>query len=106
MILGAFVGAFALAVIGFKFGGWLTTGQAEILGTQQARTAVATALAPICADKFKRDAKYVSNLAELKKADTWSRGAYIEKGGWATMQGAKAPESQVDTACAALIIGT
>jgi len=103
---GAVGGAIVLAIVGFKFGGWVTAGQSETLITQKSRTAVATALAPVCADRFKRDAKYAANLAELKKVETWSRGTFIEKGGWATMPGATAAEAEVDSACAALIVGT
>lgn len=102
---GAVGGAIVLAIVGFKFGGWMTAGQSETLIMKKSRTAVATALAPICAEKFKQDPKYAANLVELKKTETWSRGSFIEKGGWATMPGAKAPEAEVDSACATLIIG-
>jgi hypothetical protein len=44
-------------------------------------------------------------LAELKKADSWSRGEFIEKGGWATFSDSKSPErvSSVARACAELL---
>lgn len=102
---GAVGGAIVLAIVGFKYAGWNTAAQTETQISQKSRTAVATALAPVCADNFKRDSKYAANLVELKKLETWSRGGFIEKGGWATMPGAKSPEPEVDSACAALIIG-
>jgi hypothetical protein len=102
---GAVAGAIALAFVGFKVGGWQTASQSETKGTQLSRTAVATALAPVCADKFRKDGKHDANLAELKKTETWSRGTFIEKGGWATMPGATAPDSDAANACAVLLVG-
>ena len=102
---GAVGGAIVLAIVGFKYAGWNTAAQTETQISQKSRTAVATALAPVCADSFKRDSKFAGNLVELKKLETWSRGGFIEKGGWATMPGAQSPEPEVDSACAALIIG-
>jgi hypothetical protein len=103
---GAAGGAIALAIIGFNYGGWVTGGTADRMGSQKARLAVTTALAPICVDKFKRDPRYNAHLAELTKADSWARGTVIEKGGWATMPGASAPEVDVGAACANLIVGS
>ena len=104
-IWGAVAGAIALAFVGFKVGGWQTAGQSAVKGTQQAKLAVATALASVCVDEFKKDGKHDANLVELKKTETWSRGTFIEKGGWATMPGASAPDSDAATACAVLLIG-
>ncbi len=39
-------------------------------------------------------------LAALKKEDSWKRGAFVTKQGWATMPGAEKPNSDVATACA------
>ena len=39
---GAVAGAVALAILGFKFGGWATAGQLEVIGAQRAKLAVAT----------------------------------------------------------------
>jgi len=104
-ILGALGGAIVLAFVGFSYADWNTAAQTETQIAKKSRTAVATALAPVCADNFKRDAKFAANLVELEKLETWSRSGFIEKGGWATMPGAKSPEPEVDSACAALIIG-
>ena len=45
---GAVAGAVALAILGFKFGGWATAGQLEVIGAQRAKLAVATELASCC----------------------------------------------------------
>ena len=34
-------------------------------------------------------------LKEMKEIDSWKRGDYVQKQGWATMPGEKEPDSQV-----------
>lgn len=98
-------GAIAAAIIGFTWGGWVTGGRAESDATQRVNAAVVSALAPVCVEKFQGTADVAANLAELKKSDSWSQGAFIEKGGWATLPGKNAPDqvSAVAKACAGLL---
>jgi hypothetical protein len=98
-------GAAALAIVGFSWGGWVTGTKAERAASERANTAVVAALAPFCVEKFQRAEGFQANLAELKKVDTWSRDAFIEKGGWAKMPGSIPPEqvTAVARACAALL---
>ena len=104
LVWGAVGGAIALAVIGFSYGGWVTAGTAEQMAQQRANAAVATALAPVCADRFRQHAEAVANLATLKKTDSWRQGDYIEKGGWATMPGSTSPNSAVARSCADMLV--
>jgi len=97
---GAVGGAIALAIVGFTWGGWVTGGAAETAAKQRASMAVVTALAPICVDKFRRQADASASLVELKKASSWQQGTFVEKGGWATMPGTNSPDSAVAKACA------
>ncbi|MEO8487923.1 MAG: hypothetical protein ABI585_16470 [Betaproteobacteria bacterium] len=103
---GAAGGAIALAIVGFTWGGWVTGAKAETTATQRVNTAVIAALAPVCAERFQRNAKVASNLAALKAADSWTQGDYVEKGGWATLPGSTPPDrvSAVANACAVLLI--
>jgi hypothetical protein len=98
-------GAVAAAIVGFTWGGWVTGGKAEADATQRANTAVVLALAPVCVERFQRAPDVSTNLAALKKVDSWSQGEYVEKGGWATAPGSKAPDqlSAVAKACATLL---
>ena len=104
---GVAAGAIALAVIGFGWGGWITSGTAEASARVRANDAVVVALTPVCVDRFQRATDASTNLLELKKADTWSRGTFVEKGGWATMPGTQTPEriTAVARACADLLAG-
>ena len=97
-------GAIALAIVGFTWGGWVTGSTAEASATQRANSAVVSALAPICADKFKNTAEAATNLTALKKIDSWAQGDYVEKGGWAALPGNPPGQvSAVAKACATLL---
>ena len=98
-------GAVLLAIVGFTWGGWVTGGKAEADATQRANAAVVVALAPVCVEKFQRTADVSTHLAALKKADSWSQGDFVEKGGWATIPGSNTPAqvSAVAKACASLL---
>ena len=100
-------GAVALAVVGFTWGGWITGGKAETTALLRVNDAVVVALAPVCVDKFQRAGDASANLAALKKADIWSQGDFVEKGGWATVPGTNSSErvSAVAKACAVLLVG-
>jgi hypothetical protein len=100
---GAAGGAVALAIIGFNWGGWVTGGTAEATAKQRASAAVVSALAPICADKFRQRADVSAKLVEFKKASSWEQGLFIEKGGWATMPGSTTADSAVARACAEIL---
>jgi hypothetical protein len=100
---GAAGGAIALAIVGFTWGGWVTGGTAELKAKQRAEQAVVTALAPVCADKFRQQADAGANLVALQKVNSWQQGSFIEKGGWATMPGSTSPDSAVARACADML---
>lgn len=105
---GALGGALALAFLGFTWGGWVTGAKAEAAAVERVSGAVVDVLAPICAERFKRASDAAKNLTALKDLDTWSRGAYLEKGGWAATTAATTPErtQAVANACAALLIAS
>lgn len=104
---GAVFGGVAVAIAGFSWGGWVTGGKSETAAQLRATTAVTAAMAPVCAARFKGAGDAGVNMAALQKVDSWQRGEFIEKGGWATVPGAS-PEQNTDVAkaCAALLITT
>ena len=83
----------------------MTASKAEAEASQRSKAAVVAVLAPLCVEKFQRTADAPANLAALKKADSWSKGDFVEKGGWATSIGVNPPDqvSAVAKACAALL---
>ncbi len=98
--LSAVGGAVALAIIGFNWGGWVTTGTAEAMAKEIAANAVAERLGSICVAQFNRDPQKGEKLKEIKDKDVWDKGRYIEKQSWAIMPGEDKVDSKVADACA------
>ena len=99
-IWGAVIGAAIVWVLGFSIFGWTLHDTAERMARERAQTAVVDALAPLCVERFRQQPDAPTKLKEFAKAMTWDQRSIIEKGGWATMPGADAPNSAVATACA------
>ena len=98
---GGVAGAIAISAIGFSQLGWTLGSTAERIANERAQSAVVEALAPICVEKFQRQADAPAKLAEFRKvSSSWDRRSFIEKGGWATLAGSDTPNSALATACA------
>lgn len=97
-LTGAGVGAIALAIIGFSWGGWVTGGSAQDMARKAASTAVATALTPYCVERAGTP-EGASVLTELKGATAYSRKAIVENAGWATPLGMDKPNADLAQAC-------
>lgn len=95
-IWGAIAGAIVLAIVGFNWGGWVTGSKAD----EMTQMAIVDRLVPICVGQFNKDSNKAKKLAEMKKADTWTRGDFVAKQGWATMPGSKEADSDVAEGCA------
>jgi hypothetical protein len=103
LMQGVVIGAVATMIIGFNWGGWMLASTARTLAENSAHSATVAAIAPICVDQFQRSADASAKLAELKKASTWERSTFVEKGGWAVMPGSKTVDSGVAQACATML---
>jgi hypothetical protein len=101
---GAVTGAVVLAVVGFTRGGWVTGAKAREMMKTNSDAAVVSALAPICAEKFKAAADAPTQLEALKKLASYEQGSFVEKGGWATMPGDATILSGLGRSCATLLI--
>ncbi|MBI5275109.1 MAG: hypothetical protein HY854_01515 [Burkholderiales bacterium] len=106
VLWGAVGGAVALAIVGFSWAGWTTAGTAKLSAQSQVDAAVVGAMAPVCVDQFRRAGSATANMAELRALDNYAQGAYIEKGGWAALPGAKPDDRLADVAraCAVLLV--
>jgi len=100
---GAVVGAIALSVVGFGWGGWVTGGTATKTAAAAATDARVAALAPICADRFRAQGDAAMKIADLVKASSWDRANVVERSGFATMPGDKSADSNVARACAEML---
>ena len=100
-VYGAIVGAAALAIGGFTWGGWVTGATASQMATEQARLEVVEALVPICIQQSKQDPQVSERLAELEAASSYKRRDMLMEAGWATMPGSEDPDRNVAVACMA-----
>lgn len=98
-LVGAGVGAVALAIVGFSWGGWMTGGSAAEFSDKQSTAAIATALTPYCVLNAETDPQAASVLAELEAAKSYQRRGIIENSGWATPLGAEKPDRTLADAC-------
>jgi dienelactone hydrolase len=98
-LTGAGVGAIALAVIGFSWGGWTTTGSAQAMAKKEAIAAIAAALTPYCLERSRSDPNAVALMAEFTAASTYNRRGIVEKAGWATPLGMDKPNLELAQAC-------
>ncbi|NQV80821.1 MAG: hypothetical protein HQ495_09715 [Alphaproteobacteria bacterium] len=98
-IFGGVVGAIALAIIGFAWGGWVTGGSSERIAANHAEMEVVAALLPICIQLSEQDPQVVDTLAKLKSAGRFQRGDLLMEAGWATIPGTTEPNRAVANAC-------
>jgi hypothetical protein len=99
--VGSVIGAL---IVGFAFGGWVTGGTAQKMADQSGVDAVVERLVPICVYQFNQDPQKDQKLKDLKALSSYQRREYVEKQGWATIPGEKAPDSKVADTCAKRLV--
>jgi hypothetical protein len=95
-IWGLIGGAVVAMILGFVWGGWTTASTAHGM-TQKA---VVASQAAICVAQFVKQPNHAQKLKEFDEANSWSRGEFIEKGGWDKMPGQEKADPDVARACA------
>lgn len=98
-LMGAVAGAIAISIIGFNWGGWVTSGSASNMSEEVSVAAVATALTPYCIQNSEDDPRFVAVMAELEETSSYQRRGVIEDAGWATPLGAENPDRELAEAC-------
>ena len=100
-IVGACIGAVALAIIGFTQLGWVSANTAKFMALKSADAAVAKALVPVCIARAQTDPQSGPLLQELGGVTSMrSRGSFVEKAGWANMPGDEISNKSLADACA------
>jgi len=100
-IIGAIIGAIAIAIVGFVWGGWVIQSTSERLGAERVDAALTSALTPICVDRAVDEPERFDELAEISSA--FERRRFVEDAGWATPPDSDAPHRGIATACAAAL---
>ena len=99
-VWGLIIGAIVAMIIGFKWGGWTTSGTTQQMTEEAVSESQVASQAAICVAQFIKDPKYNERLQELQKLGYWDKRKYIEKGGWDKMPGRKDTTPDVADACA------
>jgi hypothetical protein len=98
-LVGAGIGAVALATVGFGWGGWVRGSTAEEMAVDRTRVEVVQALVPFCVAQAKADPQATRINAELADAASYKHAEILMQAGWATMPGAE-PNLSLAKACA------
>ena len=100
---GAVTGAIAVAVIGFNWGGWMTTGGAEDMAKKQTALAIVETLTPYCFQSARADSTTYAQFVALKSEPARAQRAFIEEAGWATPPGGDRAVAKLSEACLAAL---
>jgi hypothetical protein len=95
-IWGLIGGAAIAMILGFVWGGWTTSSTANATTAK----AVVSSQAAICVAQFVKQPQHEARLKEFGEVSTWSRGEFVEKGGWDKMPGQEKADPEVARACA------
>lgn len=99
-LIGAGIGALAVAITGFTLGGWVTGGGAQTRSDAAVSEALVSAMTPYCVARS-GDPQSASQLAAIKAEKTFVIAReMVLKAGWATSPGADKAEPAVADACA------
>lgn len=98
-LYGALVGAAALALIGFNWGGWKTSEGAEKMAADRSSFDVTAALVPVCVEKSRNDPAGTTKLETLRAESSIGQPAALMKTGWATPPGKDNPDIILARAC-------
>jgi hypothetical protein len=98
-IYGAVVGAGAVMIFGFNWGGWVTGGDAEDMAIKFAGQEVTRVMVPVCMDLSASDPEQAAKLSTLRGVTSYSRQKNFMETGWATLPGTEEPNRFLAAAC-------
>ncbi len=98
-IYGAVIGAVLTGIVGFSWGGWMTTGTANKMAKTMANEKVVAALVPVCVKMSMADSSRVAKLAVIRAKPSYQQRDALMDAGWATVPGSDAPDRNLAQAC-------
>lgn len=100
-IYGALGGAIAISILGFTWGGWTTSGNAQEMAQDLAAEEVTLAMVPVCLDNSAADPARAEKLAAIQELSGFGRRNAMLETGWATRPGSDTPDRDLASACLA-----
>ncbi|MGR3622412.1 hypothetical protein [Pseudophaeobacter sp.] len=98
---GAVIGAVAITVTGFSWGGWMTESGANSMAGSRSHNELIAAMVPVCVNMALQDADRTAKLATIRDATTYKRRDAVIAAGWATVPGTETPDRDLAQACLA-----
>lgn len=90
----------ATIVVGFSWGGWVTSGTSQTMAKAAGDTARGELASAICVERFNAAPDAAAKLAEFKAIpDSYKKRQFVEAGGWATMPGETTPDTRGAEGC-------
>jgi dienelactone hydrolase len=78
-VWGMICGGIATMVVGFSWGGWITTGTAGQMEKASAKAAVVLAFTPLCVAMGEPQ---LEKLTALKELSSWKHNDFVAEAGW------------------------
>src|ERR1700731_2177836 len=105
LLQGAAAGAVATMFVGFYWGSWSLGSTADKMAKERSDLAVVSALAPVCADKFRALPDAVAKTVAISKADSRRHRDEYPKD-LVTLPGESYPSSALVDACSTLLLAS
>ncbi|TYC80107.1 hypothetical protein FMN63_02405 [Stappia sp. BW2] len=96
---GVVIGAIAVSIAGFSWGGWVTGGTAAKMASTSSHDKVIAALVPVCVGQSRSDDERTAKLAEIRETSAYQRRTVLMETGWATMPGSDSADRDLAQAC-------
>jgi len=101
---GFVIGSVLTMIVGFSWGGWMTSSGVDRIASERANAAVIAALVPVCLEKSKADPAAAKKLGALKAlGSSWDQRDAVMRDGWASVGGGEA-NREVAEACASQLV--
>lgn len=102
-VYGALIGAAFVGIVGFSWGGWVTSGTAKDRAMAMSQADVVASMVPVCLEMAQSDPARAEKLETIRAASTYQRRDALMEAGWATVPGTEAPDREIAQACLAAL---
>ncbi|WIV49754.1 hypothetical protein QQG91_08705 [Marivivens sp. LCG002] len=96
---GTVIGAALVGVVGFTWGGWVTSGTANDRAMAMSHDNVIASMVPVCLEMARSDPARMEKLETIRAASAYQKRDALIAAGWATMPGTDVPDRGIAQAC-------
>lgn len=100
-LVGTVIGAVAITIVGFSWGGWVTGGTAQDQANTLSQETLTAAMVPVCLDLARADPMRRGKIETIREATRYRQRDALMEAGWATVPGTEEPDRDIAQACLA-----